>query len=214
VATETIGMSSGASRYLLMRKIDLAAARKLLPAALGGVALGLLVFVHAPRDILRLAVGLVVGAIAANQLYNAGRGQFGAEKNADLTILGQNSWVAFLAGTFSACTGTGVAEMHQPLLEHKGRLATKRANATAIFIEAVADWAITTVNLSLGNLRPDILIFSATGVLVGAQLGALLSPHAPDRLLKAAFAACVLGIGAVYVSTSLAHLLGTASPRT
>ncbi len=34
VATETIGMSSGACRYFLMRKIDLAAAKAMLPAAI------------------------------------------------------------------------------------------------------------------------------------------------------------------------------------
>jgi uncharacterized protein len=206
VATETIGMSSGASRYLLMRKIDLRAARRLLPAALVGVVIGLFVFVHAPRAILRLAVGLVVGGIAVGQLYQVGRRHFGTAQDADLAALGRRSWVAAVAGTFSACTGTGVAEMNQPLLERRGGLATKRANATAIFIEAAADWLITAVNLSLGNLRLDILVFSATGVLVGAQLGALWSPYLPDQLLKSAFALCVLGIGTVYVTTSLTHL--------
>jgi uncharacterized membrane protein YfcA len=44
VATETIGMSSGASRYLLMRKIDMSAVRRLLPAVLAGVVLGLFIF--------------------------------------------------------------------------------------------------------------------------------------------------------------------------
>jgi uncharacterized membrane protein YfcA len=206
VATETIGMSSGASRYLLMHKIDLHAARRLLPAALVGVVVGLFIFVHAPRNVLRLIVGLVVGGIALGQLYQVVRRHCGTAQDADLAALGRRSWVAAVAGTFSACTGTGVAEMNQPLLEQRGGLATKRANATAIFIEAAADWLITAVNLSLGNLRPDILVFSATGVLVGAQLGALWSPYLPDRLLKSAFALCVLGIGMVYVTTSLIHL--------
>lgn len=93
--------------------------------------------------------------------------------------------------------------MNQPLLEHQGGLATKRANATAILIEAVVDWSITLVNLSLGNLRLDILIFSATGVAIGAQVGAWASPHLPDRLLKTVFALCVLGIGLVYVVTAI-----------
>jgi uncharacterized membrane protein YfcA len=207
VATETIGMSSGAYRYFRMRKIDLAAAKVLLPGALIGVGLGLLVFTSAPRDILRLMVGLVIGSIAIAQLYNAGRKCFGTSPTADLAVLRQHRWIGFWAGCFSACTGTGVAEMHQPLLEHRSGLATKRANATAILLEALADWSITVVNLSLGNLRLDILIFSGTGVLIGAQLGALWSPYLPDRLLKVAFSLCVLGIAAVYVVTSLHGLL-------
>jgi uncharacterized protein len=207
VATETIGMSSGAFRYFLMQKIDLAAAKALVPAMLAGVGSGLFVFIHAPRDVLRLIVGIVVGSIAVYQLYNTRQRYFGTRVTADLTVLIRYRWLAFWAGAFSACTGTGVAEIHQPLLEHKGGLATKRANATAISIEALADWAITVVNLSIGQVRLDILIFSASGVTIGAQLGALWSPHMPDRLLKAVFATCVLGIGLTYVIISLNNLI-------
>jgi len=115
----------------------------------------------------------VVGVLAVRQLYRVGARRYGTAERADLGALGRRSWVAALAGTFSACTGTGVAEMDQPLLEQHGGLATKRANATAIFLEATADWLITVVNFSLGNLRLDILVFSASGVLIGGQLGAL-----------------------------------------
>ncbi|MFO0890885.1 MAG: sulfite exporter TauE/SafE family protein [Isosphaeraceae bacterium] len=89
----------------------------------------------------------------------------------------------------------------------RGGLATKRANATAIFIEAIADWAITMVNLSLGNLRFDILVFSASGVVIGAQIGAICSPYVPDRMLKIAFALSVFAIGMIYVATSLRGIL-------
>jgi uncharacterized membrane protein YfcA len=203
IATETIGMSSGAFRYWLMGRLDLAAARLLLPPALAGVVLGLLIFTRASRDALRLIVGLVVATIALYQLADAVRRHFGTAAAGDLRALRRRRWVAFWAGAFSSCTGTGVAELHQPMLEHTGGLATKRANATAIFIEAVADWIITAVNLSLGNLRLDILVFSAAGVAIGAQLGAMWSTRVPDRVLKVAFALCVLGIGLVYVGTTL-----------
>ncbi len=206
VATETIGMSSGAWRYWRMKQVDRAAAFALLPAVLAGVAAGLLLFVRLPREWLRLLVGLVVGGIAVFQLLRARRMLFGTAGSADLAALRQRRWLALFAGTFSACTGTGVAEMSQPLLELRGRLATKRANATAIFLEAMADWFITLVNLSLGNLRLDILVFSATGVLIGAQIGALLSPYLSDRLLKTAFGLCILFIASVYVITSLQRL--------
>jgi len=73
IATETIGMSSGAYRYYRMGKIDFAAVRLLLPVVLLGVIFGLFVFLKLPRDYLRLVVGLVVGGIATYQLYRAGR---------------------------------------------------------------------------------------------------------------------------------------------
>lgn len=206
IATETIGMSSGSHRYARMRQVDTRAVWTVLPAVLGGVAAGILLFVHLPRDVLRLTVGMVVGTIAAYQLYLAWHRRFGSRREADRAALRRRWWVSLVAGSASACTGTGVAELHQPLLEHHGGLATKRANATAIVVEALADWSITLVNLSLGNLRFDILVFSATGVLIGAQIGALVSPHLPDRLLKTVFALCVLGIATIYVVTSLRSL--------
>ena len=207
IATETVGMSSGAHRYACMRQIDRGAVRQVIPLVLAGVAAGIFVFAHLSRDVLRLTVGTVVGALAAFQLHLAWRRRFGGGHTADRAALGRHAWVSFLAGSASACTGTGVAEIHQPLLEHRGGLATRRANATAIVIEAIADWSITLVNLSLGNVRFDILLFSATGVLIGAQLGAFVSPYLPARLLKAAFSLCVLGIATIYVVTSLQALL-------
>jgi uncharacterized membrane protein YfcA len=208
IATETIGMSSGAFRYLLMKQIDGAAVKRLLPAVLAGVLAGLFIFARAPTPLLRLIVGLVVGGVALYQLLLAWRGHVGVCATADLATLGRHRWRAFFAGSFSACTGTGVAELSQPMLEQKGSLATKRANATAIALEGLADWGITLVNLSLGNLRFDLLLFSASGVLIGAQIGAWLSPRVSDRLLKTVFSLCVLCIGAVYTVTSLQTLVG------
>ncbi len=63
------------------------------------------------------------------------------------------------------------------------------------------------VNLKLGNIRPEILIFSASGVLIGGQIGAALSPYLPDRLLKSVFAVAILFIGAVYIFTVVQKLL-------
>lgn len=212
VATEAIGMSSGTVRYLLMRKVDLAAARSVLPAAIVGVCVGLYVFVNAPRDLLRLIVGIVVGAVALFQLRLAVRRRFGSGARADLGRLRRALPVSVIAGAFSACTGTGVAEIHQPMLEKAGGLATKRANATAIFIEAVADLTISGANISLGNLRMDVLVFSASGVVIGAQLGALWSPGIPDRVVKTVFALCVLGIGVFYAGSALPHLGSELAP--
>lgn len=206
IATETIGMSSGASRYLLMKQIDAAAVKTLLPAVAAGVLAGLFVFSRAPGEYLRLIVGLVVGAVAVHQLLLSWRGRLGIRHEVNLEALRRHRWRAFVAGAFSACTGTGVAELHQPLLEHQGGLATRRANATAIALEALADWGITLANLSFGNLRFDVLVFSASGALIGAQLGAWLSPRLPARALKTAFALSVLGIGAVYTLTALKTL--------
>ena len=196
IATETIGMSSGAYRYVRMGMVDTGCVLKVLPFVVVGVASGIFVFIKLQIG-LRLIVGLVIFGIATYQLYLAWIG--GKSGNGELTSL-FNRLRQYCAGVFSACTGTGVAEMHQPMLESVG-LNTKRANATAIMVEALADWAISIVNLSIGNLRFDILVFSVTGVMVGAQLGAILSPRLPNTLLKSVFGLSVAAIGLVYVLT-------------
>ena len=207
IATETIGMSSGAYRYQRMKQIDWKAVMKTLPPIIVGVFAGLFIFCYAPRLLLRMIVGLVVAAIAIRQLVFVSQRSLGIHRHANLAALGRRRSTSFVAGVFSACTGTGVAELHQPLFEQTGGLRTKSANATAIAVEAIADWTITLVNLSLGNLRFDVLVFSVSGVLLGAQLGAVISPCVPDRLLKTVFSLCVLSIGLIYVITSLKSFL-------
>ncbi len=203
IATETIGMSSGACRYFLMKQIDRRAALMMLPAVLVGIVIGIYIFVNIPKDWLRLIVGVVVGTLAAYQLWRSAKKIFGIQEISDYIELKKWMWLSVVAGASSACTATGVAEMHQPLFEEEGKLATKKANATAVFIEALADITITLFNLIvLKNIRFDILIFSATGVLIGGQIGALVSSRLPDRLVKTVFGIAVLFIGIVYIFTA------------
>lgn len=206
VATETVGMSSGGVRYLFMRQVDLRAWLTVVLPVGGGVVIGLFLFLRLPGDWLRLVVGLVVGTIAIYKLVEVVGRVKGIRASADRSALRRRFWVSAVAGSFSATTGTGVAEIHQPLLERRGGLETRRANATAIAIEAAACWCITGANLSWGNLRPEILVFSTTGVLLGAQLGAWSSQYLPVRPLKLIFAVAVLGIAVVYVVTFISRL--------
>ena len=209
IATETIGMSSGAVRYYLMNKVDISAVRRVFPFVFAGVISGIFLFLHLPKQYLRLTVGLVIFSIASYQLYLAYFNHFGNSYLADLKALSTfpNRIRSFFAGVGSACTGTGIAEMHQPLFEQEGNLETKRANASAVMIEALGNWLITLVNLKLGNINFDILLFSATGTLIGGQIGALVSPYLPDRLLKIVFGTSVCFIGLVYIITSLQKIL-------
>lgn len=207
VATETVGMSSGGIRYLVMRQVDVRAWLTVLVPVGAGVVIGLFLFLRLPSDWLRLVVGLVVGFIAVYKIVEVVRRVQGTRSSADRPALRRGFLISTLAGSFSATTGTGVAEIHQPLLERRGGLETRRANATAIAVEAAACWCITGANLSWGNLRPDILVFSVTGVALGAQMGAWASRHIPVRPLKIVFAGAVLVIAVVYVATFVSRQL-------
>ncbi len=197
IATETIGMTSGTIRYALMRKHDFKNYLYFLPWILFGVALGILLFSKLPVLALRALVGIVMILVALTHLWSLRVAQ---QKG----LPWRTSYLAplsIIAGIFSATTGTGVAELAQPMSEHGRKMPNKMANANAIMLEASADWVITAVNLSLGNIRWDILVFSASGVLIGGQLGAHISTHIPDRILRTVFCVCIALIGLFYLWT-------------
>lgn len=208
IATETIGMTNGAIAYSRIKsqnaRVDWKALKSVAPYVIAGVLAGLSFFAIAPRPILRFVVGFVISGIALYQLYLAGKNKLGTNAQADLKILAKplNRFYQFFAGAFSASTGTGVAEMHQPLFEEKAGLSTLRANATAICIEAIADWVITLTNIKMGNLRYDILVFTVSGVLVGGQIGPRIAQYLPPRITKLIFGLSVTTIGIIYIVTS------------
>lgn len=199
IATETIGMTSGTIRYALMRRHDLKNYFFFLPWILIGVLLGIVVFTKLPVLALRALVGSVMLLVAITHLWNLylARREGLPWKSVYLIPL------SVISGIFSATTGTGVAELAQPMSERGRKMPTKIANANAIMLEASADWMITFANLSLGNIRWDILIFSASGVLIGGQLGAHLSTYISDKILKTVFSVCIAGIGCFYLWTYL-----------
>ncbi len=108
-------------------------------------------------------------------------------------------WIPPIAGGFSAATGTGIAEMGQPLLERGLKVETKRANATAVLVEATGDWIITILNLHAGLILWDLWIFTGTGVIIGAQIGSYISRYLPARLLKLVFSVCIVLVGVFYI---------------
>jgi hypothetical protein len=210
IATEAIGMSSGAFRYWKMgNKIDIKAVKKVFPYVYAGIVVGIFLFVFLPKLWLRLVVGCSIFSIAINQLYLVYLGKFGVNNKSDLKVLNSFSShiKSFFAGVSSSSTGTGVAEIHQPMLEHDAGLSTKKANATAILIEALSNLLITLLNIKLRNINHEILIFSASGVLIGGQIGPVVSNYVSDRILKILFGISVSVIGLFYIFTSMWQLV-------
>jgi uncharacterized membrane protein YfcA len=209
IATETVGMTSGAFRYWRIgNKIDVNAVKKVFPYVYTGIAAGIFLFVFLPKTWLRLVVGCSIFSIATYQLYFAYLGKFGKSERADLNALRSYKCriKSFLAGVSSASTGTGIAEIHQPMFEHDADLSTKKSNASAILIEALGNWFITLLNIKLGNINYEILVFSVSGVIIGGQIGPLISDYISDIILKIIFGVSVSIIGLIYIVTSIQNL--------
>jgi len=207
VATETIGMTSGSIRYFIQGKVEKEIGLVLVMLTIPGVVLGSHVLVIMNANVLRLLLGVVILVISVLQLTSVAQGKYGNREHVPVEDIYPYMWVPLAGGFFSATTGTGICESAQPLLERGLNIKTIRANATAIWAEAMGDWIITILNLQAGLIIWQILIFTGSGVIFGAQIGATLSKYLPEKLLKIVFSIAVIIIGVFYIFTGMAWLI-------
>lgn len=199
IATETIGMTSGTIRYLYYRMIELPVGFTMIMLIIPGVVIGNNFLMVLNGNIIKLILAVILFFIASLQLYTAFIKFYGSKKNIPVEDIYGYMWIPPIAGFFSSTTGTGICEISQPLLERGMGVQTKRANATAILVEAAGDWVITILNLHMGFIIWDVWIFSGLGVIIGGQIGPIISRYLPERLIKVIFSICIIIIAIFYV---------------
>jgi uncharacterized membrane protein YfcA len=199
IATETVGMTSGAIRYFMQNQIEKGIGLVVVMLVIPGVVVGNHILIIINENILRFFLGFVIVGIAAMQLRSVAIGEYGNRENIPVEDVYPFMWVPFLGGFFSATTGTGICETTQPLLEKGLKLKTKKANATAIWVEAMGDWIITILNLQAGLIIWKIWIFTGTGVIIGGQIGPYIAKYLPEKILKLIFSLAVIVIGIFYI---------------
>ncbi len=199
IATETVGMTSGAISYVWRNQVDLPIGFIMIMLTIPGVVVGNHALLIINGNVLKLILGIIIFALATVQLMGAIRKTYGKRDKVPIEDVYGKMWVPPLGGFFSATTGTGMAEISQPLLEKGLGLKTKKANATAIMIEATGDWVITILNLHAGLILWDLWIFTGAGVIIGGQIGPALSKYLPERPLKVTFSFAVIGVAVFYI---------------
>ncbi len=207
IATETVGMTSGAIRYLVYRMTELPIFFTMIMLTIPGVVVGNHALMVVNADLLKLILGVIILGIATMQLFNAIRKTFGTRENIPIEDIYRFMWAPPLGGFFSATTGTGICEIAQPVLEKGLGIKTKRANATAILLEATADWVITILNLHAGLILWELWIFTGAGVIIGGQIGPYISKFLPDRIVKVVFSLAVVVIGIFYIVMGVKWLM-------
>lgn len=207
IATETVGMTSGALNYIWQKKADLPVGFIMIMLTIPGVVVGNHALMIVNGNFLKLVLGVIIFGLASLQLFGAISNSFGKKDRIPVEEVYGYMWVPPIGGFFSATTGTGICEMAQPLLEKGMGLQTKKANATAILIEATADWVITILNLHAGLIMWEIWIFTGTGVIIGGQIGPYIAKFLPDRLIKIIFSLAILVIAVFYIIKGTQWLL-------
>ena len=199
IATETVGMSSGAASYFWQKKVEKEVGLVLVMLTIPGVVLGTHILLVIDANVLRFFLGLVIITIAVMQFMTATQGKFGNREELPVEDVYPYMWLPFLGGFFSATTGTGICETSQPLLERGLKVKTRRANATAIWVEAMGDWIITILNLQAGLIDWKILLYTGTGVIIGGQIGPIVAKYLPEKALKIIFSIAIIIVGVFYV---------------
>ncbi len=199
IATETAGMTSGTIRYFYYRMIELPIGFTMIMLTIPGIVIGNYILLILDGNFIKLILAIILLFLASLQLYRAIIKYYGTKKNIPVEDIYGFMWIPPISGFFSSATGTGICEISQPLLERGMDVQTKRANATAIMVEAAGDWVISILNLHAGLIRWDILIFTATGVIMGAQIGSFISRFMPERIIKIIFSIAIVIIGIFYI---------------
>ncbi len=207
IATETVGMTSGALRYVYYKMVELPLGFTMVMLTIPGIVLGNHALIVVNGNLLKLILGFIIIFIATMQLLNAMKKTFGRKEHVPVEDIYPFMWIPPIGGFFSASSGTGVCELAQPVLEQGLDLKTKRANATAILVEATADWIITILNLHAGLIMWELWIFTGTGVIIGGQIGPYVSRFLPERFLKIVFSVSIIIIGLFYVFKGVTWLL-------
>ena len=199
IATETVGMTSGALRYLWYKMVELPIGFTMIMLTVPGVVLGNYALLIINGNLLKFVLGIVLIFLALLQLFSAIRNSYGTKENIPIEDIYPFMWIPPIGGFFSASTGTGIAELSQPVLEKGLKIKTRRANATAILLEATGDWIITILNLHAGLIMLNIWVFAASGVIIGGQIGPYISRYLPEKILKIVFSIAIIIIGIFYI---------------
>jgi len=208
LATQTIGTSSGTIRYAMYKMVEAPIGFTMVMLAIPGVVVGNYALVVINENLIKLLMGVIVLSIAVIQIYSVIKSTFGTRKHIPIEDIYKVIGLPPISGFFSATTGTGIVVMMQPTLERGLNLMTRRANATAIMVEAIADICITILNLNAGLIRLDIFVFAASGALIGAQIGPALARFLPVRITKVVFSLAVSVIGVFYLYKGIHWIAG------
>lgn len=185
---QTVGMGSGSFGFVRRKRADLRLALYLLAITIPGVAAGALITrVMRPAHLeMILGVLTMVTAllfVSANQKYD----EAGTRK-VDMKKAVKYSWFLSFMSIASGMLSISIGEWLVPIMRSKMALRMSTAVATSITTIFGLCVAGTLCHFMLGA-RSDLRIFlwAVPGVLVGGQIGPLVTERINERMLKEVF---------------------------
>ena len=185
---------SGSWVYARMRRIDYTSGLLFAVATIPGAILGALSTAYIPRRLFDAAFGILMIAASIFLLFYSSKEKetignkcskhFArnlVEKDGSVHTFSYNPRVgvglSFFVGYISSLLGIGGGIVHVPVLVHLLNFPVHIATATSHFILAIMALTGTVVHIVTGSFSHGVrrTITLTVGVLLGAQVGALLS---------------------------------------
>jgi hypothetical protein len=209
-----LNATSGSFAYAKMKRIDYKSALIFAVATLPGAVIGAFLTSFIRRDVFDIILGALLIVISIflliqpkyRKVSKASEGRFVihrtlTDSNGENYSYSFNLWpgivLSFFVGYLSSLLGIGGGIIHVPALTILLNFPIHIATATSHFILAIMALAGTIVHIYQGNLKGELItiISIGTGVIVGAQFGAIYSQKIKPHWIVRSLAIALLLVG-------------------
>jgi len=195
------GMGSASLAFHRQKRVDIRLALGLLLIAIPGIAMGAFIAGQLKPAYMELIIGILVMTtaflfVSSNQKYD----DLGKSR-ADLAGVRPCVWVVVPASVISGMLSISMSEWLIPMMRSKLALKMSCAIGTCIFIAFGVCSFGALIHLGLGS-RPsaETLLWAVPGVMIGGQIGPLITHRIDERLLREIFIflLTLIGIHLIY----------------
>ncbi|MCK4707005.1 MAG: sulfite exporter TauE/SafE family protein [Gammaproteobacteria bacterium] len=193
---QVIGMGSGSIAYFRAGLVKVRLSLLFFIVALPGVVIGSFISVNLSAQTVQMALGIMAMMLAAlfvnsqEEVVHNVSDNYPGKKVAQ--ILPIPAFFGFILGSLSS----GIGEWLIPALRTRLNMGMRTAIATVIPMMFLLALVASLIHSTTADtIHWTYFIWGATGTIIGAQIGARLSRHINERLLKQSFIYLMMLIG-------------------
>ncbi len=192
---QCVGIGTGSVNYLRKKLVRFNIALPFLIATIPGLFFGSYINKFISKEQTQFFLGLIF--IFLSIIFVLSKEEYlGGRENLEKKEIMKYLWIPFITSTISGAFSIGIGDFIIPVLNGKLKLKMRYTVATSIFIMSIVV-VITSIIFFIFGAKPNIKIFlfAAPGVLIGGNLGPLISEKLSDQRLKELFIFILLLIG-------------------
>ena len=225
LVVEVFGFGSGVYAYVRRQLIDYRVGGMLLSATVPAAVAGVVIAHFADADLLKLILGMGLFAVAVSFLRapdeetETALNEMAHETpdEAETCLVSaddeeicytvcnttEGRLISGIGGLFVGMVSSGLGELNGYFLLQRCRVPSSVAVATSVFVVAITALIASAghvIQVAQGGLTGlatmgNLLLFTAPGVVIGAQLGPALAERVPDRVME-------IGLGVLFTITA------------